>query len=76
MDLHLKILRYNPEYDKEPYYQDFNVTNVGGDWRLLDVLHEIKWKYDGSLTFRRSCANGICRSDGMKVNGKNKLACA
>lgn len=76
MDIQVKILRYNPEKDKEPYYQDFNVKNVSEDWRLLDVLHEIKWNYDSSLTFRRSCAHGICGSDGMKVNGKNKLACA
>ena len=76
MDIQLKILRFNPERDKQPYFQDFNVKNVSDDWRLLDVLHEIKGNYDGSLTFRRSCAHGICGSDGMKVNGKNKLACA
>lgn len=40
------------------------------------MLHEIKWNYDSSLSFRRSCAHGICGSDGMKVNGKNMLACA
>ncbi len=76
MDVQLKILRYNPEKDKEPYFQEFNVKNVSADWRLLDVLHEIKWNYDGTLTFRRSCAHGICGSDGMKINGKNRLACA
>ncbi len=76
MDVQLKILRYNPENDKEPYFQDFTVKNVNDDWRLLDVLHEIKWNQDGTLTFRRSCAHGICGSDAMKVNGKNKLACA
>ncbi len=75
MDIQLKILRFNPEKDKQPYFQDFNVKNVSDDWRLLDVLHEIKGNYDGTLTFRRSCAHGICGSDGMKVNGKNKLAC-
>ena len=76
MDVQLKILRYNPENDREPYFQDFTVKNVNDDWRLLDVLHEIKWNQDGTLTFRRSCAHGICGSDAMKVNGKNKLACA
>lgn len=76
MDVQLKILRYNPENGKEPYFQDFKVKNVSEDWRLLDVLHEIKWNYDGTLTFRRSCAHGICGSDAMKVNGKNRLACA
>jgi succinate dehydrogenase / fumarate reductase iron-sulfur subunit len=76
MDVQLKILRFDPEKDKQPYFQDFNVKNVSDDWRLLDVLHEIKANYDGSLTFRRSCAHGICGSDGMKINGKNKLACS
>lgn len=76
MDIQLKILRYNPEKDKEPYFQDFNLNNVSEDWRLLDVLHEIKWNYDGTLTFRRSCAHGICGSDGMKINGRNRLACS
>jgi len=76
MDVQLKILRYNPENDKEPFFQDFTVKNVNEDWRLLDILHEIKWNQDGTLTFRRSCAHGICGSDAMKVNGKNKLACA
>ncbi|HEX2787000.1 MAG TPA: succinate dehydrogenase iron-sulfur subunit [Ignavibacteria bacterium] len=76
MNLHVKILRYNPEKDEQPYFQDFHLQNIGEDMRVLDVLHEIKWKHDGTLTFRRSCAHGICGSDGMKINGKNRLACA
>lgn len=76
MNLHVKILRYNPEKDDQPYFQDFHLQNISDDWRVLDVLHEIKWKHDGTLTFRRSCAHGICGSDGMKINGKNRLACA
>ena len=75
MDVQLKILRYNPEKDTQPYFQDFTVKNVSNDWRLLDVLQEIKWQQDGTLTYRYSCAHGICGSDGMKVNGKNRLAC-
>ena len=43
---------------------------------VLDCLHRIKWNLDGTLTFRRSCAHGICGSDGMKINGKNGLACS
>ena len=54
MDIKVKILRYNPEKDDKPYYQEYSLPNISGDWRLLDVLHEIKWKYDGTLTFRRS----------------------
>ncbi|MCB0720711.1 MAG: succinate dehydrogenase iron-sulfur subunit [Ignavibacteriae bacterium] len=76
MDLTVKIQRYNPETDEKPYMQDFHLTDVNGNMRLLDVLHEIKWHQDGTLTFRRSCAHGICGSDGMKVNGKNRLACS
>ena len=76
MNITLKILRYNPEKDAKPYFQEFNVPGVALDWRLLDVLHEIKWKMDGTLTFRRSCAHGICGSCGMKINGKNGLACS
>ena len=76
MQIQVRILRYNPEKNSKPFYQDFTLPDVNADWRLLDVLHEIKWKYDGTLTFRRSCAHGICGSDGMKVNGKNRLACS
>ena len=43
--------------------------------RVLDALHKIKWEQDGSLTFRRSCAHGICGSDAMRINGRNRLAC-
>ena len=42
---------------------------------MLDALHQIKWEQDGSLTFRRSCAHGVCGSDAMRINGKNRLAC-
>jgi succinate dehydrogenase / fumarate reductase iron-sulfur subunit len=42
---------------------------------VLDALHKIKWEVDGSLTFRRSCAHGICGSDAMRINGRNRLAC-
>ena len=43
--------------------------------RVLNLLHYIKWYIDGSLTFRRSCAHGICGSDAMRINGRNRLAC-
>ncbi len=42
---------------------------------MLDALHKIKWEVDGSLSFRRSCAHGICGSDAMRINGRNRLAC-
>jgi succinate dehydrogenase / fumarate reductase, iron-sulfur subunit len=70
----LKIRRYNPELDGEPHWQSFQVVIDPRD-RLLDALHKIKWEQDGTLTFRRSCAHGICGSDAMRINGRNRLAC-
>ena len=43
--------------------------------RLLNLLHYVKWYLDGTLTFRRSCAHGVCGSDAMRINGVNRLAC-
>ncbi len=70
----LIIRRFDPEVDEEPHWQDFDVELHGSD-RVLDALHKIKWEQDGSLTFRRSCAHGICGSDAMRINGRNRLAC-
>ncbi|BDZ45839.1 succinate dehydrogenase iron-sulfur subunit [Naasia aerilata] len=70
----LIIRRYIPELDDEPRWEDFDVRVLPTD-RILDALHKIKWEQDGSLTFRRSCAHGICGSDAMRINGRNRLAC-
>jgi len=70
----LIIRRFDPEVDEEPRWQDFDVELRATD-RVLDALHKIKWEQDGSLTFRRSCAHGICGSDAMRINGRNRLAC-
>lgn len=70
----LMVRRFDPETDAEPKWQDFDVTMFGTD-RVLDALHKIKWELDGSLTFRRSCAHGVCGSDAMRINGRNRLAC-
>jgi succinate dehydrogenase iron-sulfur subunit len=43
--------------------------------RVLDLLHRVKDEQDGTLTFRRSCAHGVCGSDAMLINGRNRLAC-
>ena len=53
MDITVRILRYNPEKDDKPYFREYGLKDASPDWRLLDVLHEIKWKQDGTLTFRR-----------------------
>ncbi|WP_150306979.1 succinate dehydrogenase iron-sulfur subunit [Planctomonas psychrotolerans] len=68
------IRRFLPGIDLEPRWEDFDVEMLPTD-RVLDALHKIKWEQDGSLTFRRSCAHGICGSDAMRINGRNRLAC-
>ncbi|MES2766526.1 MAG: succinate dehydrogenase iron-sulfur subunit [Bacteroidota bacterium] len=76
MQATFRILRYNPEADSAPQYKDYTLTDLAPTDRVLDVLHRIKWEIDGTLTFRRSCAHGMCGSDGLKINGKNTLACS
>ena len=70
----LFVRRYNPEDGEEAKWVDYDVQVFGTD-RVLDALHKIKWEIDGSLTFRRSCAHGVCGSDAMRINGRNRLAC-
>ncbi len=69
-----KIQRFIPEKDKKPRYQEYQVELEATD-RVLDGLNEIKWRQDGTLTYRRSCAHGVCGSDAMRINGRNRLAC-
>ena len=73
--LEVSLYRYNPETDEAPYMQDFSVDTGGRDLMVLDVLELIKSDYDGSVTYRRSCREGVCGSDGLNMNGKNGLAC-
>ncbi len=73
--LQVSLYRYNPETDDAPYMQDFSVDTGGRDLMVLDVLELIKAEYDGSVTYRRSCREGVCGSDGLNMNGKNGLAC-
>jgi succinate dehydrogenase / fumarate reductase, iron-sulfur subunit len=70
----LRIFRFNPEVDDEPTFREYPVEVDPTD-RVLDALHQVKWYQDGTLTFRRSCAHGICGSDAMRINGVNRLAC-
>lgn len=74
MEVTIRILRYNPELDDDLHLEDYEVPAEPTD-RVLDLLHWIKWNLDGTLTFRRSCAHGICGSDAMMINGRNRLAC-
>ena len=69
-----EIYRYDPDKDKAPYMQTYKVELAPGDRMLLDALIRLK-TIDETLSFRRSCREGICGSDGMNINGKNGLAC-
>ena len=71
----LKVKRFNPEADTKPHWQTFTVEVRRFRSVVLDALHEAKWHHDGTLTFRRSCAHGVCGSDAMVINGANMLAC-
>jgi succinate dehydrogenase / fumarate reductase iron-sulfur subunit len=75
MHVRLRILRFNPELDDAPHWEQYRVQADPSD-RVLDLLHQVKWYQDGTLTFRRSCAHGVCGSDAMLINGRNQLACA
>ncbi|MBQ74540.1 MAG: succinate dehydrogenase iron-sulfur subunit [Gammaproteobacteria bacterium] len=71
----VSLYRYNPDKDSEPYMQDFDLEIPGGkDLMVLDVLELMK-ESDPTVSYRRSCREGVCGSDGMNMNGKNGLAC-
>lgn len=72
--LQVSVYRYNPEINSAPFMQDFNVEIDGKDMMVLDVLALIK-EQDESFSYRRSCREGVCGSDGMNIAGKNGLAC-
>jgi succinate dehydrogenase / fumarate reductase iron-sulfur subunit len=74
MKVKLRILRYDPEKDKRPHYENYIVEGQPND-QVLDLLNQVKWYQDGTLAYRRSCAHGICGSDAMRINGVNRLAC-
>jgi len=74
MQVTLKIFRYDPEHDKKPHFDKFTVEADPTD-RVLDLLEYIKDYQDGTLSYRRSCAHGVCGSDAMRINGINRLAC-
>ena len=70
----LKLFRYNPETDKKPHYDTYKLEAEPTD-RVLDLMEQVKGYEDGTLSFRRSCAHGVCGSCAMRINGENKLAC-
>ncbi len=74
MQVTLRIFRHNPENGARSHFDTFTVDAEPTD-RVLDLLEYVKSYHDGSLSFRRSCAHGICGSDAMRINGRNLLAC-
>lgn len=74
MEYTFRIKRYDPDVDIKPYFKEYQVNLEETD-RVLDGLNNIKWDQDGALTYRRSCAHGVCGSDAVRINGRNYLAC-
>jgi len=74
MKIKIEIQRFNPAHDPQPYLQTYELEAQSTD-RLLDALMHIKRYLDGSLSFRKSCAHGVCGSDAMRINGQDRLAC-
>ncbi len=69
------IYRYNPDVDNAPYMKNYDLEIPdGSDMMVLDALMLLK-EQDATLSFRRSCREGVCGSDGLNMNGKNGLAC-
>jgi succinate dehydrogenase / fumarate reductase iron-sulfur subunit len=79
MNVELRILRYDPETDQAPagagpHWVTYQVESAPMD-RVLDLLIKVKAEQDGSVSFRRSCGHGICGSDAMLINNRNRLSC-
>ena len=75
MNVQLRIQRFNLEKDFKSHWQSFALTQVNPSDRVLDLLKFVKGHVDGTLTFRHSCAHGVCGSDAMRINNVNRLAC-
>lgn len=74
MEVELRIRRYNPEVDERSHFETYMVEADPKD-QVLDLLNRVKWYQDGTLSYRKSCAHGVCGSDAMRINGVNRLAC-
>ncbi|MGD8641448.1 MAG: succinate dehydrogenase iron-sulfur subunit [Gammaproteobacteria bacterium] len=69
------VYRYNPETDQAPAMKEYTLSDIEPGMMLLDALLKIKATQDETLTFRHSCGEGVCGSDGMNINGRNGLSC-
>ncbi|KOF52826.1 MULTISPECIES: succinate dehydrogenase iron-sulfur subunit [unclassified Achromobacter] len=72
--MRFQVYRYDPDTDARPRMQEYDLPDSPGDRMLLDALVRLKG-LDDSLSFRRSCREGVCGSDAMNINGRNGLAC-
>lgn len=70
-----EVFRFNPDNDKNPYFQKFEVPLLRKDLTVLECLYYIQQRLDASLAFRSSCRAGVCGSCAMHINGKYRLAC-
>jgi succinate dehydrogenase / fumarate reductase iron-sulfur subunit len=73
--IEMQIYRYDPDRDSKPYMQKIEVERRRQDVMVLDLLSRIKSEVDDTVSYRRSCREGVCGSDAMNINGKNRLAC-
>ena len=74
MNVELRVKRYDPEVDDAPHWETYEVEVEPTD-KVLDAIHQVRDRHDGSLALRRSCVHGVCGSDAMVINGTNALAC-
>jgi len=74
MEIRLRVFRFQPEKDQRPRFDVYTIETDPNE-RILDLLEYVRGDVDGSLSFRRSCAHGVCGSDAMRINGRNLLAC-
>lgn len=73
--IEMHIYRYDPDRDSKPFMQKIQVERRPQDVMVLDLLSRIKSDVDDTVSYRRSCREGVCGSDAMNINGKNRLAC-
>ncbi len=71
----LMIYRWNPDDQKNPYLDSYKIDQKKCGPMVLDALMKIKNEIDSTLTFRRSCREGVCGSCAMNIDGVNTLAC-
>jgi succinate dehydrogenase / fumarate reductase iron-sulfur subunit len=71
----VEVYRWNPDTDENPRIDSYEIDLDQCGAKVLDLIIKIKDELDSTLTFRRSCREGVCGSCSMNVNGKNTLAC-